>query len=285
MKTILLFVFLVSSVFVGIGQNPVVKRYKTGEIASRETPETWSGREDIRQEKVEVFNRKGQKVYEGYRRNFAGHSYIDLTYHENGGVKKIETSSAPDAGIQWYRSKYVLDEDGNVIDFQKQSHESLMHVTLPEPYQLPPQDEPEQLVKKEPLKEVEPVKENPVKEELVKEEPPKETPIQEVTPCCPVPMVTQIVIYNRTKKALEITLEHRTVNSGVNFTVNVAPKDSIQTGNTAYAQHFIDPTVVYELKVKRNKKGEPEVVKLADLPVRVYQRDPQHKVFQYFILD
>lgn len=85
MKTILLFIFLVSSVFVGIGQNPVVKRYKTGEIASRETPETWSGREDIRQEKVEVFNRKGQKVYEGYRRNFAGHSYIDLTYHENGG--------------------------------------------------------------------------------------------------------------------------------------------------------------------------------------------------------
>lgn len=100
-------------------EEKVIKKYNTGEIASIETklntdidPHYSYG---LEREKVEVFDRQGNRVFVGYRRNTAGHSSVHLAYHENGGVKIISTSSAPDAGIQWYRARYELDEDGNII--------------------------------------------------------------------------------------------------------------------------------------------------------------------------
>lgn len=105
-------------------QKEIIKKYNTGEISSKETKYEWEDKsiKGFREEKVEVFNKKGECIYEGYRRNYAGHSSVVLTYHNNGGVKIIETSEAPDAGIQWYRSKYTIDEEGKIIDKWEDSY-------------------------------------------------------------------------------------------------------------------------------------------------------------------
>lgn len=110
-------------------QEIVTKRYRSGEVASVETSVPWPDgqySERFREVKVEVFNRRGELVYVGNRRNYAGHSSVHLTYHPNGGVSGIDASSAPDAGIQWYKEKLRLDEEGNIIDRTSQSHDMMV---------------------------------------------------------------------------------------------------------------------------------------------------------------
>ena len=104
-------------------QDTVWHRYNSGEPACLEVfegPDAYGRTESG----VWVYRKTGTLVFRGVRRNYAGHASVDLVYHSNGGVARIEASSAPDAGIQWYRERMDLDEEGNVVYHQKQSHEA-----------------------------------------------------------------------------------------------------------------------------------------------------------------
>lgn len=48
-------------------------------------------------------------------RTYAGHASAYFKYHANGGVRVAEYSTHPDGGIQWYKEKIDLDEEGNVM--------------------------------------------------------------------------------------------------------------------------------------------------------------------------
>ncbi|MBI1316738.1 hypothetical protein GC167_07750 [bacterium] len=117
-------------------QDSVWHRYHSGEASCLEVfegPDAYGRTESG----VWVYNKVGGLVFRGVRRNYAGHASVRLDFHSNGGVARIEASSAPDAGIQWYRERMDLDEEGHVVYHQKQSHEDLERVTIPEPWVAP----------------------------------------------------------------------------------------------------------------------------------------------------
>ena len=135
MKTIYLLAMLLVAVSVG-AQDSVVHRYASGERACVE----WNSASDgygRRDGQVRVYSRSGTLVYTGYRRNYAGHASVRLSFHPSGGVSRIEASSVPDAGIQWYRETLALDEVGSVVYRDRSSHEDLERITLSEPNFVP----------------------------------------------------------------------------------------------------------------------------------------------------
>jgi len=69
---------------------------------------------DDRWGQARAYNDKGAVIYEKELRKIAGHSSVQFSFYENGAVKKAEYSSAPDAGIQWYRTYTYFAPDGTI---------------------------------------------------------------------------------------------------------------------------------------------------------------------------
>lgn len=70
-----------------------------------------------------AFDRKGKVIYRGHERRFAGSEGTWFSYYPDGAVRKAEYHSAPDAGIQWYRSVTEFSPEGAVTNFWKDSHD------------------------------------------------------------------------------------------------------------------------------------------------------------------
>lgn len=246
--TLLIICFLSLSSF---GQEVIEKHYKTGELASRETIFNLNNpyNPNQKEEKVEVFNKKGELVYHGNRRNYAGHSSVYLTYHENGGVKTIKYSSAPDGGIQWYRSNYVLDEEGGIISKTEDSHDNRPTMIIEPTTKFPQRPEIKQ------------VKENE----------------------CATPMETQTFFTNKTKKKLTFLL---VLKDNPNQTViHVLKKGAtLELGKYINAQTFREPSSLYEIKIKKSKSDVYESIPLHEVPVKI-EESRQQKVYHYYWLD
>ena len=78
---------------------------------------------DNRYGRARVFNDSGRVVYEVYLRRFAGHAGVQFTFHDNGAIHKANYSSAPDAGIQWYRSYHEFSPTGKLLNSWEDSHD------------------------------------------------------------------------------------------------------------------------------------------------------------------
>jgi len=233
------------------GQEVIEKRYKTGELASRETIINMNNpyNPSQREEKVEVFNKKGELVYHGHRRNYAGHSSIYLTYHENGGVKTIKYSSAPDGGIQWYRSNYVLDEDGGIISKMEDNYDTKPTILIEPSPKFPPRPEIKQ------------VKENE----------------------CATPMETQTFFTNKSKKKIEFLFIKK--DHSVQSTIHtLKPNKTIELGKYINAETFREPLSLYEIQVKKGKSSSFETVSFQNIPV-VIEESRQHKVYRYYWIE
>lgn len=76
--------------------------------------------------KAQAYNLKGEIIYEKGVRNFAGHASVHFSHYPSGAVKSAHYSSAPDAGVQWYKSDTQFDEQGNITGYFEQSHEGLL---------------------------------------------------------------------------------------------------------------------------------------------------------------
>lgn len=86
--------------------------HKNGCIA---TLESWDSIH--REGSFKVFNNKKTEIAFYYLRRFGGHASVYVQYYKNGQVSKIEYSSAPDGGIQFYRTITTFDEQGNKTSF------------------------------------------------------------------------------------------------------------------------------------------------------------------------
>ncbi len=100
---------------------------------------------DGRWGEARAFDRQGKQIYHNDERRIAGHANTHFSFYPSGAVHKAEYSSAPDAGIQWYRSVTTFSETGEQIHFSKQSHDEMRGPgyfleQLPEPpkHQPPP---------------------------------------------------------------------------------------------------------------------------------------------------
>jgi hypothetical protein len=259
---IIICIFCFACIITVKAQETVTKKYKSGEIASKETKIKWPDKsmQGYKEEKVEVFNKKGERIFEGYRRNYAGHSSIYLTYHDNGGVKKIECSSAPDGGIQWYKSTHLLDENGNITFFSEDSYDN-QHKLIT----LTPHTE----------------NKNEQKEEKKEEQKQPE----KQSNACATPMAMQVVIYNRSKKSVEVKLSYKSMDANMSYTKKITSKDSLQTKEYISAEKFAEPQEIFNISVLNKKTGKHEPINFSAIPLKVYYKSGQHKVYQYYFID
>lgn len=97
----------------------VLHHFTTGQVSTKE----WMDK-DERWGRSWAYNKRGEVIFEGQTRRVGGHASVRFSYHGNGGVSKVETSDAPDGGIQWYRSTTTFDEDGNRTGFHEDGRDN-----------------------------------------------------------------------------------------------------------------------------------------------------------------
>jgi hypothetical protein len=78
-----------------------------------------------------AYKRSGEVIFQGETRRVAGHASVRFSYHPNGAVSRVETSDAPDGGIQWYKSTTTFDADGNKTGFDEYGRDN--HGPIPRP--------------------------------------------------------------------------------------------------------------------------------------------------------
>ncbi len=87
---------------------------------------------------AKAYNRKGEVIYERQLRRIAGHSSVVFSWYNTGGVKTAAWSSAPDGGIQWYKSFTTFTEDGQVNGEIQDSYDDRVTTIAPkEPPAMP----------------------------------------------------------------------------------------------------------------------------------------------------
>lgn len=197
----------------------------------KSTVETWD--KDKRQGKFIGYDLNGKELFYYSLRTFGGHASVHVDYFPNGQVQKIEYSSAPDGGIQFYRDTRKFNETGEQIDFWKMDYpfETLTEIT-----------------------QIEPVKQ---KDTITKIEKPVETFI---------PYQTVFKIINTTGKKIVLDLEAQQ-----NKWVKLNNKELIVIGNQTFTidtvtlnKQFIEQNEAYFLKLSlKNKKSRQFQIILA----------------------
>jgi hypothetical protein len=99
----------------------VLHHFKDGTVSTLE----WRDRDD-RFGRSMAYDPMGKEIFSAPTRRVGGHASAHFSYHPNGGIRQVEVSDAPDAGIQWYRSTSTYDEAGNRTGFREQRHEDLI---------------------------------------------------------------------------------------------------------------------------------------------------------------
>ncbi len=187
---------------------------------------------DDRWGQARAYDYKGAVIYEKELRKIAGHSSVQFSFYENGAVKKAEYSSAPDAGIQWYRTYTTFAQDGTITSEVNDSHDNGPGTTAP-------------------FKRQEYITPSP-------------TPTVSPTPATAKPTPTTIecaVIYsseywfiNTTTYSVVITATHKYRKTEMN-SITLRPRQSAKGGQVIQAQFFDNPTKQYDFTVRAVKPG------------------------------
>ena len=122
----------------------VLHHFTTGQVSTKE----WMDK-DERWGRSWAYNRSGEVIFEGQTRRVGGHASVRFSYHSNGGVSKVETSDAPDGGIQWYKSTTTFDADGNKTGFNEYGRDNYGPIPRPDLRIMTEPEPPPQLPKQE----------------------------------------------------------------------------------------------------------------------------------------
>jgi len=224
----LLFIFQNTSFAQKEKQNCTKTYFKNGKLSTIEClPESgWGG-------KAYAFNLKGDTIGEWSISRMHMLSSVHFSFHANGGVHKADYSSHPDAGIQWYRSYSVFNEEGLRTDFWEMKDDD--RVTFIQ----------------EPL-------EKPVKLEVPK---PKEPVKQEVIACAII-YSSELWVDNRLNIPIKITWQ--SVSDSTNKGEVLVPKGKREMITYfILAEQYDEPLKGYRLKVSTVKGKELDNVKLS----------------------
>lgn len=249
-------VIAVLAIFFGnfaLAQKPILHHYRSGQLSCRETFEgpNEGNQGRFRTGKVEVFSRKGELVFEGHRRTFAGHASVDLSFHPNGGVSTIKVSEAPDAGIQWYKAEYTLDTDGNIVNKWETGHDDRTYFP------------------------------NPGQKIRHEEMPPTSAPA-----ACAVPIGATLVVHNRASKVVEIRLKGLTGEvAGREYLQKLAVGDSLVSHELVNAQRAFNPEEMFEFFMIDTQTRLARPVPFSQIPMRKVATNPQHMRYELFWVD
>lgn len=206
-----IFIFLLSVIPMGsFGQKFTKCNYtyfKGGKVSTSQCFDT-----ENRWGQARAFNKAGEIIYEKELRRIAGHSSVSFSFYENGGVKKAEWSSAPDAGIQWYHSSTSFSEDGNVTHEEHQNWD----------------DNPGTTIRRSPQKQLE----LPSREVVA--------PKQEEVKCAEI-WLSEYWVRNTAPYSILVTAS-RKGNNAETHTATLKPRQSLKLGEMPGAQMFEDPS-------------------------------------------
>lgn len=184
---------------------------------------------DNRWGKAIAYSRDGRQIYERALRRVAGHSAVEFTYYESGAVKAARWSSAPDGGIQWYRSFTTFSEDGKVISETHDGYDERGPQLL---YHRPGEHVPQKHVVSPP--------------------PPKTTVAE-----CAVIYSSEFWFTNYTPHSVIITAT-RKYNKAETFTLSLRPRETLKGGQLILAQQFDDPANTFDFTVTLQKPGKTQ---------------------------
>ena len=196
--------------------------HKNGKIS---TQEIWD--KDQRTGTMKCYTNTGKEIISYDLRRFAGHASVYLDYYPNGQIKKVEYSSAPDGGIQFYHTIYKFDEVGTQIDFQDFSQPD----GHPRLFKLYDTNRQYQTVVKPTIK----------KQEAI---------------TCAIPYITSFELLNETKHKVNILLKAQN-NLWIQLkdtTVTLKPKQTIKVKSVMLAQMFLKDDESYKLEIVGSKK-------------------------------
>lgn len=183
---------------------------------------------DNRWGKAIAYNINGKIIYEKQLRKVAGHSSVTFSYHPNGAVAKAEWSSAPDAGIQWYKSIHEFSETGELINQTEWSHDQ-----KPSNFLMP--DKNHEI--------------NSYDNRMEEEE---ETENIEIVECIE-PNVSELWFVNKTRYTLEIRSGHKLFHDE-KYTALVAPGDTVKGGQQIQIGPFENPIAHFNIDIRKKKK-------------------------------
>lgn len=204
----------------------VLHHFKTGGISTRE----WTD-QDGRWGSSWAYNKRGEVIFHGQTRRFAGHASVRFKYHPNGAVSRVETSDAPDGGIQWYQSTTTFDEEGNKTGFSEQGRDNYGPI--------PRMDWPPERFR--------PPSELPL---------PKEQPKQEVIACQRM-FQTELFVVNPTNAAVRVVATPKHPSPAMpGGTWTMVPGDTIRIGTYSLGETWPDWKTMVDLSIVQVVLGD-----------------------------
>ncbi len=207
----------------------ILHHFKQGGISTRE----WTDKND-QWGASWAYARSGDVIFHGQTRRFAGHSSVRFSYHPSGAVSRVETSDAPDGGIQWYKSTTTFDEDGHKTGFSEHGRDN--YGPIPR-LDWPPDRSPPQ----------------------PKAPAPKEEPRQEVVECQRM-FQTELFVVNPTNSAVRVVATPKDPSPAMpGGTWTMAPGDTIRIGTYSMGEiwpewkSLVDLSIVQVVLGDRNK--------------------------------
>lgn len=197
---------------------------------------------------AKAYNRRGDVIYERQLRRIAGHSTVVFTWYASGGIKTAAWSSAPDGGIQWYKSYTTFTEDGHKNGEIEDSYDN--RVTLHAPKDLP--NVPNTVV----------------------------VPAKPAVAECAVIYASEFWFTNYTPFPVQATATHR-YRPSERYWITLKPGETRKCGQVILAQQFDEPGRTFEfaaVPVKSTRRQRLVVVNAEDTP----PDSPRKEVRRYF---
>jgi hypothetical protein len=198
--------------------------FKNGKIATSQCYDN-----DDRWGRAKAFDSKGKEIYDRELRRIAGHSSVNFSFYPSGAVSKAEWSSAPDAGIQWYRTTTYFSEEGKITGEVHNNYD----------------DGPGKMAPQKPGYVTTP-KTVPAKPE------PKPEPSTTIE--CAVIYSSEFWFHNTTSYSVVVTATRKHIKSET-YIVTLRPRRRMKVGQMIGAQQFNDPATYYDFSVKPLKES------------------------------
>ncbi|MFN3343829.1 MAG: hypothetical protein ACK40M_14120, partial [Flavobacteriales bacterium] len=196
--------------------------------------------------KAVCYDPQGKIMYQGEVSRNHGHRSVYFQHHPNKVVSKIELSSAPDGGIQWYRTYLFFNEQGVLVNKIEDNWDDRVTV-LTDP--------------------------GPGKKEE------KPTPKQEVVECA-VTYSNEAWLVNQTPHPIHV----KWIARRDTITKTIQPRDTVFIANLIQAQFFADPYKSASVVVKKVKGKPSKGVRYELIPLSEKQEGKEKKLYYYRVL-
>jgi len=211
----------------------ILHYFHSGELSTKE----WRDQKD-QWGRSWAYKRNGDLLFVGETRRFMGHSTVTFHYHPNGAVSKVETSSAPDAGIQWYKGWTTYDEDGNRTGSLEWGHDNdgpIPRVTVQ------PHEQPEVAI-------------------------------------CQKMFTNEVVLVNATRQAGKAKVTARNPSPALKHSEHtLAPGDTVRLGSYSMGETFEAPEKHLSVEVRRVLRNRKKPAALGVLRTDQAQLNTEHR--------